>query len=246
LREAAAWLASRPLGDEVVVVGASPDAASEQIRAIAKARGAAFGFHRFTLNRLAAELAKLTQVTRNLATINTLGFEALCARVIDRLQLEGKLARLGAVADQPGLPRALARTLGELRLAGVSDVEGELGAALRALDEELAAKGLADRALLYRLAAEVAEASEGHLLLDRRAARRREGADGGGRRLLSAIVRRAPRRSRGADRGQRSCSPTCSARPRSSRSRPTIRCIACSGICSRRRRTRRRSIRACM
>ncbi len=181
------------MGDEVVVVGATPDAASEQIRAIAKARGAAFGFHRFTLNRLAAELAKLTQVTRNLATINTLGFEALCARVIDRLQLEGRLARLGAVADQPGLPRALARTLGELRLAGVSDVEGELGAALRALDEELAAKGLADRALLYRIAAEVAESGEEHLLLDRHVllvdVKVRTAAE---RRLIAAVVRRAP------------------------------------------------------
>jgi RecB family exonuclease len=192
LREAAAWLSSRPSGEEVLVVGATSDAASEQIRAIAKERGAAFGFHRLTLNRLAAELAKVELVTRNLATINMLAFEALCARVIDRLLAEGKLARLGAVAHQPGLPRALARTLDELRMACAGEIEGELGAALRAVDDELAAKRLADRASVFRIAAEVAASGEHHLadrhvlLVDVKVRTQAE------RRLIEAVVGGAP------------------------------------------------------
>ncbi|HLL22327.1 MAG TPA: hypothetical protein VK427_09360, partial [Kofleriaceae bacterium] len=193
LRAAAAWLESRPATEETIVVGATADAASEQIRAIAKVRGAAFGFHRFTLNRLAAELAKLAMVTANLATVGSLAIEALCARVIDRLRSEGKLARLGAVADQPGLPRALARTLDELRMAGVPTLAGELGEALYAIEDELTTKGLADRACVFRIAAQVAESGEPHLLLDRHVllvdVRVKTSAE---RRLVAAIVARAP------------------------------------------------------
>ena len=193
MREAAAWLALRPMSEETLVVGATPDAASEQIRAIAKTRGAAFGFHRFTLNRLAAELAKLALVTKNLASVGMLAIEALCARVIDRLHGEGKLQRLGAVADQPGLPRALARTLDELRMAGAKDLPGELGAALRAIDDELATKQLADRARVFEIASEVAESAEPHLLLGHHVllvdVRVRTAIE---RRLVTAIVSRAP------------------------------------------------------
>lgn len=175
VREAAAWLAGRPTGEEVIVVAATSDAASEQIRGIARARGTAFGFHRFTLDRLAAELARLAMVTRDLAPVGSLALEALCARVIDRLSAEGRLARLSAVVDQPGLPRALARTLHELRMAG-------------------AAAGLADRAAVFRIAAEVAEAAaEPHVLLDRHVVlvdvKVRTAAE---RRLVAAIVARAP------------------------------------------------------
>src|SRR5688572_27037412 len=166
LREVAAWLVARPTSQETIVVAATSDAASEQIRTIAKARGSAFGFHRFTLNRLAAELARLALVDADLASVGSLAIEALCARVVDRLRTQ--FVRLGAVADQPGLPRALARTLDELRMAGATDVPGDpdLGAALRELERELAAKKLADRACVYRIAAEVAE-REPHMLLDR-------------------------------------------------------------------------------
>lgn len=193
MREAAAWLESRPVSEETLVVAATADAASEQIRTVAKARGAAFGFHRFTLSRLAAELAKLALVTQNLASVGSLALEALCARVIDRLRAEGRLVRLGAVADQPGLPRALARTLDELRMAGVTSLEGELGAALHALGDELAHKQLADRARVFEIAAGVAESREPHLLLghhvvlvDVRVKTARE------KRLVAALVQRAP------------------------------------------------------
>ena len=111
----------------------------------------------WALDRLAAELARLALVEADLASVGSLAIEALCARVVDRLRAQ--FERLGAVADQPGLPRALARTLDELRMAGATEVPGapDLSAALRELETELAAKKLADRACVYRIAAEVAE-----------------------------------------------------------------------------------------
>jgi RecB family exonuclease len=189
LREVASWLASRPIGEEVVIVAATSDAASEQIRVLAKARGSAFGLHRFTLARLAAEIAKLALVERDLASVGSLAIEALCARVIARLG--DRLTRLRAVADQPGLPRALARTLDELRMAGASELptDPDLAMALRALDDELAAKQLADRATVFALAAQ----AKAHPLLGLHVVfvdvKLRSELE---RKLVGAIVARAP------------------------------------------------------
>ncbi|HEY1817237.1 MAG TPA: PD-(D/E)XK nuclease family protein [Kofleriaceae bacterium] len=159
LREVAAHLAALPAGDEVIVIGGTASAAAETVRAVAKARGSAFGMHRFTLGRLAAELAKLPLVEAGWVPIGALPAEALCARVIDRLRRDGELGRFAAVADQPGLPRALARTLGELRLANATaDVlDRELARAMIAFDDELVRGGLADRAAVLALAARVTE-----------------------------------------------------------------------------------------
>jgi ATP-dependent helicase/nuclease subunit B len=166
MREVTAWLAARPAGREVLVVGGSSDAAGEHIRAVALQCGSAFGMHRFTLGRLAAELAKLELVERDLATVGGLPIEALCARVVQRMRRDGSLGRLEIVSTQPGLPRALARTLLELRMAGATAehvLASELAAALRALEVELAAAKLADRALVYELAAQVAARGTGLL-----------------------------------------------------------------------------------
>jgi ATP-dependent helicase/nuclease subunit B len=159
LREATSWLAALPPGDEVLVIGGTAAAAGELVRTIVTARGSAFGLHRLTLGRLAAELAKLALAADDLAPVGALPIEALCARVVDRLQREGTLGRFTAVAAQPGLPRALARTLVELRMAGATAVPGhpELDAALAALVDELARARLADRARVYALAAAVTE-----------------------------------------------------------------------------------------
>ena len=170
-REVTAWLSAREAGCEVLVVGATSDAAGEAIRAVALARGSAFGMHRFTLGRLAAELAKHELVERDLAAVGGLPIEALCARVVQRMRRDGTLGRFEVVSAQPGLPRALARTLGELRLAGataevVRDYSPELAAGLAALEHELAAARLADRAAVYQLAAAVvADRAQQGLLL---------------------------------------------------------------------------------
>jgi ATP-dependent helicase/nuclease subunit B len=167
VREAVEWLAARAPGEQVLVVGATADAASEVIREVTVTRGTGFGWHRFTLGRLAAELAKIELARRDLAPVGQLPIEALCARVVHRLRVDGRLGRLTAVVDQPGLPRALARTALELRMAGATTIDGdpELAAAVAALDEELARARLADRAAVYRIATEVAAGSEPSLLL---------------------------------------------------------------------------------
>jgi hypothetical protein len=54
IRRARAWLEGRVLAEEVLIVGASLDAANELPRSVAEEKGAAFGWHRLTLPQLAA------------------------------------------------------------------------------------------------------------------------------------------------------------------------------------------------
>ncbi len=188
LREAIARLAALPPGEEVIVVGATLAAANELVRAVTMTRGSAFGMHRLTLGRFAGELAKLPLADAQLAPIGALPLEAMCARVIDRLRADGTLGRFAAVADQPGLPRALARTLAELRLAKATNVGDTLDAALAAFTDELARGKLADRADVLALASRVSDHPLlGHhvILLDVPV------RDAGGRELVAAIAARS-------------------------------------------------------
>ena len=75
------------------------------------------GVHRITLIQAAAELARPAMAERGLAPLSSLGREAVAARVAQTAQ--GKLAYFQPVAALPGFARALARTIVELRLAGV-------------------------------------------------------------------------------------------------------------------------------
>ncbi|HZX96875.1 MAG TPA: PD-(D/E)XK nuclease family protein, partial [Myxococcales bacterium] len=99
----------------------------------------------------AAALAAEPMSAAGLSPLSSLGIEAVCARIIH--QLRGKLGRFDPIAGRPGLPRALSRTLQELRMAAVRP-EGDLGAILDAYEQELAAARLADRAQVFRLALE--------------------------------------------------------------------------------------------
>ena len=158
LREAAAWLAARGADEPILIIGATHDAASELIRMVARERGTGFGWHRMTLGRLAAELAKLALAAEQRAPIGALPVEALCVRVLHAMQSAGTLGRLEAVVDQPGLPRALARTLGELRMAKLrpEQLGGELRAAMAGLESELDRARLADRAAVFAVAEAIA------------------------------------------------------------------------------------------
>jgi CRISPR/Cas system-associated exonuclease Cas4 (RecB family) len=162
IERAAAWLAERRRGEEVLVLGASYDAGSELSRAVSLRMGASFGWQRSTLGRIAAVLAGPELARRGLAPVGALPLEALCSRVVDTLRRDDALGRFASVAEFPGLPRALARTLGEIRIAGVDpeDLRGEGGAELarahRVYEAELLREGLADRALILRIATMVA------------------------------------------------------------------------------------------
>jgi len=144
------WLLSRAK-ERVLVLGATQEAASETIRAAGLRAGAAFGWQRMTLGRLAAVLASGELRARGLSTLSPLGVTAVCARVAHQLGREGALGRFQPVAQQPGLARALARSLQEARLAGVRPA-GDLGRVLDAYETELERGRLADRAEVFRLA----------------------------------------------------------------------------------------------
>src|SRR5580698_1813554 len=74
------------------------------------------GLHRTTLIQFAAELARPEMASRGLAPLSALGAEAIAARVIHMERDSRPFAYFEAVASMRGFARALARTLGELRL----------------------------------------------------------------------------------------------------------------------------------
>jgi CRISPR/Cas system-associated exonuclease Cas4 (RecB family) len=82
-------------------------------------------------------------------------------RVVSELQAQGKLGRLSAISERPGLPRALLRTFSELGLAAVDEaaVPAELGELYRHYRVALASLGLADRSMMLLAAIETARAS---------------------------------------------------------------------------------------
>jgi len=149
LARAREWLALRPAGQAVWIVGATQEAAAEAARqAVA---GASFGWRRTTLPRLAKLLAAEELQVRGLTPVSPLGLLALCARVVHQLGQAGDLGRFQPVAAQPGLPRALMRSLLELRMARARP-GGDLGLILDAYEGELRRAQLADRAEVFLLA----------------------------------------------------------------------------------------------
>src|SRR6185295_6082911 len=82
--------------------------------------GATFGLMRFSLTELAARAAAVRLAGASRAPLTHAGAEATAARVVfDALGAE-ELEYFGPVASMPGFPKALARTLHELRLAAVA------------------------------------------------------------------------------------------------------------------------------
>ena len=163
LASAASWLAARP-EHHVTIVGASIEAAAEVARrALGITPGAApasrgsFGWQRTTLGVLAVGLARPELARRGLVPASGLALEAVCARVVHDQQ--SVLGRFAPIGELPGLPRALARTVTELRLAGGPAIADEdLARLVKAYAAELDAAGLADRARTLAIATEVASA----------------------------------------------------------------------------------------
>jgi CRISPR/Cas system-associated exonuclease Cas4 (RecB family) len=199
LDRARSWLAAQPAGTEVLVVGASAEAARELLRGTAASVGAAFGWHRATLAALARELATPALVDAGLAPIAALGSEAVVARALHELGAAGRLGRYAAVADGPGLARAVRLALDELRFAAVdagalARVAPDLAAVRGVYERELADARLADRADVFARAVEAAIDTETRhpwlglptLLLDVPVERELEAA------LVAALAGRAP------------------------------------------------------
>ncbi len=169
LSVATRFLERYPAGTEAILVGASRGAADDLARAIARRAGATFGLTRFSLTELAARVAAIGGGRRMAGS--EAASEAMAARAVHEAGEAHELAYFAPVAKMPGFPRALARTLHELRLAAVS-VErlaaagvagrnggaaalGDLARLLDRVEAELARAGVNDRAALFQLATTV-------------------------------------------------------------------------------------------
>jgi CRISPR/Cas system-associated exonuclease Cas4 (RecB family) len=145
---------------DVLLVAASRGAADDFARDIAARHGATIGLHRFSLTQLAARLAAPVLASQGVAPSSPLGREAVAARAAFDARTTGSLHYFAPVASTPGFPRALARTLGELRLSRVDAAQlrglplggGDLAELLDRFDEQFHAAAATDRATLFETA----------------------------------------------------------------------------------------------
>jgi ATP-dependent helicase/nuclease subunit B len=166
LAAAAAFIrAQSRAGRRVVVVGASRAAADELAVSVGVQTGGLAGVERAGLAELAMRLALPVLTRQGVLPTPLLGDEAVAARAAFESAAHGELRYFSPVAGTPGFPRALARTLTEIRMAGLGPAElvgddaiEDLGRLLtRALGERRRA-GAVDHALLLATAAEAAAA----------------------------------------------------------------------------------------
>ena len=161
LDRAAAFLERFPPHQPVTIVATSRGAADDLARRVASRRGATLGVSRFSLTQLAARVAATRLAGQGIAPSTSLGVEAVASRVAFDAAEDGTLDYFGVVARTPGFPRALARTLTDVRLAGIKAATlagaGRAGHDLAALvsqaESELADASTADRAALLAAAA---------------------------------------------------------------------------------------------
>jgi ATP-dependent helicase/nuclease subunit B len=162
IERATRWLKDRGRSEEVIIVGATLEAVADLCRSVGSALGGTFGWHRFTLAQLAWSLARAPLASRGLVPVSPLVLGAVSARVIHAASAAGALGRFSVIADRPGLPRALASSLSELRLGKVDVAllkDPDLAALAIQYENALLAAGLADRAELFAAAA---AAASGH------------------------------------------------------------------------------------
>jgi hypothetical protein len=158
-RLAQAHLRVRAAAPPVLIIGASRAAADEFALAMAVEQGATFGITRSSVAEFVCRLALPALARQGLTPTAPLSDEAVAARVADDLVNRKVLDYFTPVARMPGFPRALSRTLGELRMASVApdQISGhaaseDLRALLeRAIDERHKA-GAVDYATLLQTA----------------------------------------------------------------------------------------------
>lgn len=164
----------RAIEPPLLIVGATRAAADEFALSIAAEKGATFGITRASIAELVARLALPALAKRGLTPSAPLSDEAVSARVADDLLKKNELAYFAPVAHMPGFPRALSRTLGELRMAGLGpsrltghSANQDLSALLeRAIDERGKAGAVDYATMLATATAELT--SHPHLLADKR------------------------------------------------------------------------------
>jgi hypothetical protein len=165
IRRAEAWLESRAAAGEVLIVGATLDAANELARKVVKKKGAAFGWHRLTLSQLAFAVAAPVLAARRLAPLGRIAADAFAARLVHRMSAEGRLGHYQSIAATPGFPRAVARVISEVRLArlspqAVARFAPDLAPLLDAFEVELKESCLTDWPGVLALASEAASVGD--------------------------------------------------------------------------------------
>ena len=160
LREARRFLDQFEPGAEVLLLGGSRGSVDDLARAISLERGATFGLHRLSFTQLAARLAIMELAARERAPTTALGHEAVATRAAFEARSADALQYFSPVSQTPGFPKALARTLLDLRLAAVASGDlarlarsgTDLAALLDRVEILLAEAGASDRASLFETA----------------------------------------------------------------------------------------------
>jgi hypothetical protein len=126
LERAAAFLREHVAHAEVIVAAPTREAADDFVRGVAET--ALIGIHRTTVDQLAAAIAQRELCSREYAPLTRLAHEATAARAIQ----QASLTYFAPVKDFPGFPRALARTLRDLRLGRIAprDLDPDLASLL--------------------------------------------------------------------------------------------------------------------
>ena len=163
---AASFLRDQPVLQHVTIVGASRTAADDLARRIALERHATFGLTRLSLTQLAARTALVALASEQRTPSTWLGAEAVATRAAFSAARAAALRYFEPVANTPGFPRALARTLEELRLTGIDaatvgrvPLSGrDLSDLLERFEQAFATAGTVDRADLFRVAARLVRA----------------------------------------------------------------------------------------
>lgn len=161
--EATAALSQQP--EAILIVGSI--AAGDQL-AHGLTEGV-LGLHRTTVVQWAALQARRYMAEEGLTPAGSLSVEAVAARALHGANLAGDLRYYKPVAALPGFARALARTIQELRLAGVraedlvktGEAGGDLAKLLQRYERELTEARLADLARVFELARAAVEAGDG-------------------------------------------------------------------------------------
>ena len=160
LDQAVAFLSKNSPRSEILVLAPTRAAASE-LALIAFEHGCQ-GIHALTVTQLAAHLAAQSLAQAKLAPISHLGAEALANRIVHAARLSNELHYFGPVAQTPGFPRAVAKTISELRLEGVEILDlaatgppgSDLARLMKRYQSELEERSLADLSMLLSFAAE--------------------------------------------------------------------------------------------
>src|ERR1041384_4966844 len=160
LSEARRFLERFEPGAEVLLVGASRGSVDDLARSISLERGATFGLHRLSFTQLAARLAIIELASHDYAPITALGHEAVASNSAFEARSDAELDYFSPISRTPGFPKALARTLLELRLAGISNRDlfrlprsgSDLAHLLEHVDTLVQNAGASDRAALFQTA----------------------------------------------------------------------------------------------